>query len=555
MKAKLLLLTLVVIFTQVFYAQDDYRVLIYNGPGNQVDKPNKVLMDINGNIYVTGVSWGGSSTNDDWATIKYNSYGVQQWVARYNGTGSYTDVANDMAIDASGNVYVTGWAYTEPNTECGTPDYVTIKYNASGVQQWIKKYDGAGNDDFSNKLALDMLGNVYVTGSSKSSTNQDIAVVKYSPTGTQLWAARYDGPSHNIDSATCILVDKNGSVYVAGKSVQTSAGSDYILIKYNAAGTQQWNKRYNGPGNSDDIPVALGVDNGGNIFVAGSSKGSGSNYDFELIKYSPAGTLLWEARYNGAANNIDVLSGLAVDANGFAYITGSAYISATNYDYVTIQYAPDGVKIWEKTYNGPAGGIDKPSAINITKRACGFSPGDAPCWDFNIYVTGQSQGTGGTLIDYATLLYNKDGKVIWTKRFNSVTNSNDIPTSLAVMDNSDYVFVTGSSNTNYATIWYFPVRGTSLDNITPVKNKLIQNYPNPFNPATQIRFSVSGEGTAMIRIYDIIGKEVAVFNEGISKSGEYSISWDASSLPSGVYIYKLEVNGIPTDTKKMLLIK
>jgi len=505
MKAKLLLLTLVVIFTQVFYAQDDYRVLIYNGPGNQIDKPNKVLMDINGNIYVTGVSWGGSTTNDDWATIKYNSYGVQQWVARYNGTGSYTDVANDMAVDASGNVYVTGWAYTEPNTECGTPDYVTIKYNASGVQQWIKKYDGAGSDDFSNKLALDLLGNVYVTGSSKSSTNQDIAVVKYSPTGTQLWAARFDGPSHNIDSATCILVDKDGSIYVAGKSVQTSAGSDYILIKYNAAGTQQWNKRYNGPGNSDDIPVALGVDNAGSIFVAGSSKGSGSNYDFELIKYSPAGTLLWEARYNGAANNIDVLSGLAIDANGFAYVTGSAYITATNYDYVTIQYAPDGVKIWEKTYNGTAGGIDKPSAINITKRACGFSPGDAPCWDFNIYVTGQSQGTG-TLYDYAT-------------------------------------------------IWYFPTPTSPLDNITPVKNKLIQNYPNPFNPTTQIRFSVSGEGTALIRIYNIIGKEVAVFNEGISKSGEYSISWDASSLPSGVYIYKLEVNGIPTDTKKMLLIK
>jgi uncharacterized delta-60 repeat protein len=552
MKTKLLLLMLVVIFSQV-YAQDDYRALIYNGPGNQIDKPNKVIMDLNGNIYVTGVSWGGSTTNDDWATIKYNSYGVQQWVARYNGTGSYTDIANDMVVDGSGNVYVTGWAYTYPNTECGTPDYITIKYNASGVQQWLKKYDGASSDDFSNKIAIDMLGNIYVTGSSKSSTNQDIAVVKYNSAGTQVWVGRYDGPSHNIDSATCIIVDNSGNVIVAGKSFQTGAGYDYIVIKYNAAGTQLWTKRYNGPGNSDDIPIGLGSDNGGNIFVAGSSKGSGSNYDFDLIKYSPSGTQLWEARYNGAANNADVVAGLVVDANGFAYITGSTYITATNYDYVTIQYAPDGVKMWEKTYNGAANGIDKPSAINITKRACGYV-GDAPCWDFNVYVTGQSQGTG-TLYDYATVLYDKDGNLIWNKRYNSTNNSDDIPTSIAVIDKSDYVFVTGGSNTNYATIWYFPSLGGGQDKTPQVKDQLSQNYPNPFNPSTRIRFYVSGQGTASITIYDILGKEVTSFIQNISKSGEYSVEWDAANLPSGVYIYKLEVNGIPTDTKKMLLVK
>jgi hypothetical protein len=399
---------------------------------------------------------------------------------------------------------------------------------------------------------LDLQGNVYVTGSSKSSTNQDIAVVKYNSSGAQVWAARYDGSSHSVDSATCIIVDNSGNIIVAGKSNQTGAGSDYIIIKYNSAGTQQWTKRYNGPGNSDDIPIALGCDNGGNIFVAGSSKGSGSNFDFDIIKYSPSGTQLWEARYNGAANNADILSGMVIDANGFAYITGSTYITASNYDYVTIQYAPDGIKMWEKTFNGTGNGIDKPSAINITKRACGYA-GDSPCWDFNVYVTGQSQGSG-TLYDYATVLYDKDGNVIWTKKYNSTNNSDDIPTSIAVMDKSDYVFVTGSSNTNYATIWYFPSL-SAVGKPAVTGDQLSQNYPNPFNPSTQIRFTVSHEGTASIKIYNILGKEISSFTKNISKSGEYSVVWDATNLPSGVYIYKLEVNGLPTDTKKMLLVK
>ena len=129
--------------------------------------------------------------------MKYNAGGAQQWVARYDGPASSDDVANALAVDGSGNVYVTGWS-----TGSGTGyDYATVKYNAAGVQQWAARYDGpASGDDYAGALAVDGSGNVYVTGySAGSGTGYDYATVKYNAAGVQQWAARYDGPASGDD--------------------------------------------------------------------------------------------------------------------------------------------------------------------------------------------------------------------------------------------------------------------------------------------------------------------------------------------------------------------
>jgi hypothetical protein len=94
----------------------------------------------------------------NYATIKYNSAGEQQWVARYNGIGEY--YVSAIALDSSGNVYVTG---SIANSD-GRWDYATIKYNSAGRQQWVARYDGSGNADYARAIAVDTLGNVYVTG-------------------------------------------------------------------------------------------------------------------------------------------------------------------------------------------------------------------------------------------------------------------------------------------------------------------------------------------------------------------------------------------------------
>jgi len=126
-------------------------------------------------VYVTGYSHGGISSFD-YVTIKYSTTGDTVWVRRYNGPGNDYDYAHALAVDGSGNVFVTGFSWS------GTSyDYATIKYSPSGDTLWVRRYDGPGNGtDEANALAVDGSGNVYVTGySAGSGTFEDYATIKY----------------------------------------------------------------------------------------------------------------------------------------------------------------------------------------------------------------------------------------------------------------------------------------------------------------------------------------------------------------------------------------
>jgi hypothetical protein len=156
-------------------------VATYNGPANDMDYAAKIVLDRSGNIYVTGPSVG-IGTNMDYTTIKYNSNGIQLWAARYNGPGNQMDMPTAMAIDSSGNIYVTG--YSNGNSSL---DYCTIKYNNNGVQQWVARYPGSGTGGAANSIAVDANSNIYVTGT----YNYNLVTIKYNTNGVQQWVATY----------------------------------------------------------------------------------------------------------------------------------------------------------------------------------------------------------------------------------------------------------------------------------------------------------------------------------------------------------------------------
>jgi Beta-propeller repeat len=276
-----------------------------------------IATDTLGNVYVTGTSFG-SGTARDYATVKYNSSGTQQWVARYNGPASTDDIAYAIAVDGSGNVYVTG---SSGGSGTGL-DYATVKYNSSGVQQWVARYNGpASTDDIAYAIAVDGSGNVYVTGSSGGSgTGLDYATVKYNSSGTQQWASRYNGPASGDDIAYAVAVDSSGNVYVTGSSLGSGTSLDYATVKYNSSGTQQWASRYNGPASSDDKAHALVIDGSSNVYVTGSSLGSGTSLDYATVKYNSSGAQQWASRYNGPANSDDVADVLNIDIPRSSYL-------------------------------------------------------------------------------------------------------------------------------------------------------------------------------------------------------------------------------------------
>ena len=248
-------------------AGDQQWIAEYHG-GSGADEPAAIVVDKAGNVYVTGTTQ--ICQGSDYLTLKYNSAGQEQWVARYYGPQEPLDAAKAIAVDNSGNVYVTGRSFN---------DYATIKYNATGQQQWAAREVGGEG----NAIALDGAGNVYVTGRKAA----DYGTIKYNAAGQQQWVARYNGPPGNgSDVATAIVLDDMSNVYVTGRSERTGpfSDSDYATVKYNSAGQQQWVIRYNGPGNTDDRAAAMAIDSLGNVYVTGIS-GSGSDSDFLTVKY------------------------------------------------------------------------------------------------------------------------------------------------------------------------------------------------------------------------------------------------------------------------------
>src|SRR4030042_6501859 len=88
-----------------------------------------------------------------------------------------------------------------------------------------------------------------------------------------VWLQSYNGPNNTSDKAYILKLDGSGNVYVAGRCNDEGSTADYVIIKYNSAGVQQWVRRYNGPYNNEDIIHGMAVDNSGNVYVTGRSQG------------------------------------------------------------------------------------------------------------------------------------------------------------------------------------------------------------------------------------------------------------------------------------------
>jgi len=265
--------------------------------------------------------------------VKYSPGGNELWDVRYNGPGNNRDEAFAIAVDNSDNIYVTGRSW-----DSGTGhDYATIKYNPNGEELWVARY-GAGGNQFAYDIAVDSADNVYVTGRGNGG---NYATIKYNPNGDELWVTNYNGPGYGDDRAYAIVIDSNDNVYVTGESTGVDTETDYATIKYDLNGNEIWVARYNGLGNNVDWAKAITIDDSGNVYVTGHSRGSGTSGDYTTIKYDPNGNEIWVARYNDElGNGYDGANAIALDNSDNVYVTGESNTSGTSDDYATIKYAP-----------------------------------------------------------------------------------------------------------------------------------------------------------------------------------------------------------------------
>ena len=243
-------------------------------------------MDSSGNVFVTGGSSSGSGIDFvvDYATVAYSSAGELLWSNFSNRQVDFNSPAA-IAVDSSGNVFVTGQAGRN-FFDGKSGDYATIAYSSTGVPLWTNRYNGPEKGyDSAAAIAVDSSGNVFVTGFSEAANGYgDYATIKYSNAGVPLWTNRYNGPGVG-SAARAIAVDSSGNVIVTGSSEAANGRHDYATVAYSNSGVPLWTNRYNGLGNDSDNAIAIAVDGSGNVVVTGHSYNE-TNDDYVTIKYS-----------------------------------------------------------------------------------------------------------------------------------------------------------------------------------------------------------------------------------------------------------------------------
>jgi hypothetical protein len=260
-------------------------------------------VDAVGSVFITGYSVGrdyessvalGGVYDHDYATVKYDTQGHQLWVARYQGPGSAYSAAAALALDSLGNVYVTGTSQGAESND----DYLTVKYSAAGKELWVARHDGpASRRDSARDIAVDAWGNAYVTGfvtsDDEGASHSDYATVKYDTNGNELWVRGYESTADGMalmDEAYAIAVDSSGNAYVTGEGTygdNERYERDGITIKYDTNGTELWVARYNGPKSGGDSTRAIVLDDNGDVYVAGYSYSGNDRFSCITIKYVP----------------------------------------------------------------------------------------------------------------------------------------------------------------------------------------------------------------------------------------------------------------------------
>jgi hypothetical protein len=396
----------------------------------------------------------------------------------------------------------------------------------------------------------------------------DLCLIKTNIMGDSLWSKTY-GDSNNHDMGYSVReTPDNGFIIVGGTESYGAGESDLWLVKTDENGDTLWTKTYGG--SATDVGRCIQLSNDGGYIIAGwtSSYGAG-NSDVWLLKTDLNGDTLWTRTFGDSL----------LQRGYFVIQTADSGYIVSGYRGLLIKTDQYGNNIWIKTLmnssgnlsweittircvreidNGyimsygdwglgdPIGGLIKTNTMGDTIWTKGT--GDAYYSIVQTYngefLAGGYTGEGLFIFGHIGL-YDSLGTNIWTYGptigVNSVIQSHD----------SSYLCTGGLALEKF---------GWQLSNLANSKNNTIndyslsQNFPNPFNPSTTIEFDIQKTSEVSLKVFNILGEEVTTLVSDRLPAGSYSYEWDASSLASGIYLYRLQAEGF-IQTRKMILMK
>lgn len=440
----------------------------------------------------------------------------------YYGLDTSTTYFYDIVCDQSADIYGAGLTYAAGSIAttgshqavyAGNADAYLVKFDSSGHRLWATYYGGPGGD-WGSAVACDPQGNVYLAGSTNSSTGIATPgcaqpffggglwggyLAKFTPAGTLLWGTYLGGTpgtGFNLDigSVSCDLL---GHVYVSGATDDTAniatPGSfkpvkhegqdtavDCFLVQYDTAGVKQWGTYYGGPGrnytlggvnSNDGYNVYLsGYTNdtvSGSIATAGSYQQALKNntYDAFLAKFNASGARLWGTYYGGEQN--EEMGGIVVNKNGYIYMFGTTFsdtgmASAACYqplrgggmDGFLALFDPEaGYRQWGTYYGGPGDENAQTSRIASDGSGGVFVTGYTSSTSGIASVAGWKTNYGGGVADAFLARYNDSGRQQWATYYGG--NANDQGFACAYDGHGIYICGLTNSTDSIATTGSF----------------------------------------------------------------------------------------------------
>jgi hypothetical protein len=471
------------------------------GTSTKASYANSVATDSSGNSYLAGYTTGGLNGNSqtgsqDCFVAKYDSSGNLSWLKQLGATSKMSP-AKGITVDASGNSYTAGYTTggLNGNTNSGNYDSYLAKYDTSGNLSWVKQLGGASQGTYGYGATVDASGNSFVAGYTTVALDgstqlglRDLFIAKYNSSGTLVWS-KQTGAASQTSYGSAVSTDASGNSYVAGYTVGGLSGNsrtgaqDFFVAKYNASGALSWLSQM-GVSTKTSSASGVSVDPSGNTYVAGSTSGGlngnsvTGSYDYFIAKYSASGSLSWLNQL-GVSTKISFANGVAVDASGNSYITGSTSgglngNSQTGFqDYFIAKYDTSGNLSWLRQ-------------VGVSLK---FSYGQGVSTDAsgNSYIGGYTTGglngnpQTGTY-DYFLAKYDPSGNLSWLRQ-------------VGLSFKSSYIYGVSSdtSGNTYAT--GYTTGGLNGNTQTGPQDYFIAKYDTSGNLSWLKQLGVASQGT------------------------------------------------------------
>ena len=359
------------------------------------------------------------------------------------GTGA-GDSSYGIAVDSGGNAYISG--QTTGNFERYNPgtDAFLSRFDPAGNELWTKQIGTSSEYDSSFAVAVDVLGNAYISGGTHSNlggTNYgggDAFLGKYDTAGNEVWMSQVGTSA--ADSTWSVAVDSLGNAYIAGRTIGSFDGrnnteGDAFLSRFDAAGNELWTKQIGT--SSGEYGKAVAVDSEGNAYISGHTYGNlgGVNagaYDVFLGKYDTAGNEVWMSQIG--TSGADYGSAVAVDLAGNTYVSGKTYgdlggPNAGGWDAYLSKFDAAGNTLWTKQFGTSSSDLSQAVVVD----AAG-----------NVFVSGSTNGDlGGPNVgssDVFLMKFDAVGNELWTTQLGTI----DIDSGQSVaIDADSNVYITG----------------------------------------------------------------------------------------------------------------